>query len=121
MDFLTFDGARVPVERGSFRRLPDEVDPVSGATAGNWQAAVYCRSHAEANAIRALRSWNLRRTLSWQLRGDGHGDVTVNGEAMGAVPVVARLEVEGGAYPGDGPFRHHVTLSVRIREQVVIP
>lgn len=121
MDFLTFDGAPVPVERGSFRRLPDEVDPVSGATASNWQGTLYYRTHAAAEAVRAKRSWNLRRTLSWQLRGDGHGDVAVSGEALNEAVVPARLEVEGGPYPGDGPFRHLVTLSVRIREQVVIP
>lgn len=100
-----------------YRRLIDEVDPVSGTAARAWEVDAYALTDAEADAIYALRSWNLRRTLGWQLRGHGAGDVSLTGE-LGTATV--RVEVTGEAdYLRHPDGTHTRTLSLTLREQVV--
>jgi len=115
---FTLDGIPVPLERGSFRELPDEVNQVTGATYRNWGASAYFGDPADADMVRALRSWNLRRAIGGQLRGRGHGDVVAGGLILAGQSVTVRLEVETGAYPAPGPQGWHRSLALRLREQV---
>lgn len=103
------------VVRPPFRRLPDEVSP-TGIVASAWEADIICRSDAEANALRAMASHNLRRSVGWQLRGAGYGDVAASGDLIGRTTTV-RFTVERDDYePGRrGWYR---ALTIRLHEQV---
>jgi hypothetical protein len=81
MDFLTLDGLAVRVTR--FRRVADEVS-AGGVRAAVWEADVLLFSDAEVAAVRALGSYNLRRAIGWQLRGNGYGDVAMAGSGATA-------------------------------------
>lgn len=116
MAFLTLGGAEYLV--GRFERLPDEVG-ASGRVARAWRADVFCASDAAAAALRALASHNLRRTVGWQLRGQGHGDVTMGGDGVGGGSTVVRFTVEGDNYghAEEGSSWYRV-LTLHLREQV---
>lgn len=116
MEFLTLDGLAVRVTR--FRRAADEVS-AGGMRAAVWEADALVFSDAEAAALRALGSYNLRRALGWQLRGNGYGDV-----AMAGSGATATVRIEVGDEDYDAPTSAAVavdpwrTVSLRLREQV---
>lgn len=115
--FLAMDGTPVGILAGTWRSLPDEVSP-SGLVARNWGATALARADADAAALRALASYNLVRTIGWQLRGQGYGDLALSGLAMDGAPVVARLEIEGSERHERSPGLRYQTISLRLREQV---
>lgn len=117
-DFLTLNGVPYGVLR--FGRAPDEVSG-AGVVARNWRATVYCPDDAIAEALYALQSHNLRRTVGWYLRGTDGADVTMAGSVVMALATV-RVQVEedeyGHADYGNAWYR---LVTLLLREQVVAP